>query len=1011
MADAALGCTSSIPLLDSLSSARPVVVLGAAGSGKTTLLTDYVVRLVNDQGVHPDQVRILTPTRQQATQLRDVVGVRVSTPTRGPLVMSIQAFAFDLVRFDRERRGDPPPRLRSGADVDQDIAQLLEEHIESGGGPQWPPHLSAQVRSTETLRTELRELMARLTELNLGAEDLRGWSTVHSAWPAVADFIDEYQRVIARSRPDEFDSAELLRLATELVTHGVASARGYRTIVIDNAHDMSPATTGLLMALHDAGVHVVVCAEPDVAGQTFRGADAEGPSHLARAWGIEPVVLPHVYRHGPAIRSLVGEVTSRVGTALAGSQRAARSQMSDAARPVLCVESPSPTREAHDIARLMRARHRDEGIAFSDMAVVVRRSGAIPVMASALKQAGVPTDTDYRTSIGQHPATRELIGWIQLARDPQSVSTERIGDLLAGVYGGLQRRELRRLGHLLRRLDQVEGISRSPKESLASMMRDAELHPGLPEHWQRPLGRVLGVIDALRALAESTTADVLASEAWRLWNVEDEWVARATHPERPSSFARESINQVGALLRTAERFIRSHMGVSALAFFDRVLNADVTEDVLMPSVERRGVTVATPAQVAGQEFEVVAIAGVNEHVWPNTRIRGSLLGSPLVMRAVRGQLSDSVDEQRVVIDDELRMAALSISRARQAVIISCVHSDDEQPSALFHLLAKHSEREPTSSEETGSLLHLVASARRTLCADPADADAAATLAQLASMGVRGADPDQWWGVLPSSSDEPLFAQRDVPISPSKLKAVEDSALDWFLDRIAPEDLPPAVGVGSLLHYALEHAPWGTAEELTELVSTRFSELDFEAGWQANAQHRQALGYVVALAEYLRDRQSLGATVESIEQRFEIPLDGAIIVGIIDRIERNAEGQLVVVDLKTGQPVTDNKVVDDPQLSAYQLAVRDASLGESFDGPGDVAGAWLLFVKEGKDGKRYRIAAQEALGPEELERFTARVLEAAGQMASGSFEGPREKRRAGNGPLEHRWQRVGAVCGD
>jgi len=207
MADAALGYTSSIPLLDSLSSARPVVVLGAAGSGKTTLLTDYVVRLVNDQGVHPDQVRILTPTRQQATQLRDVVGVRVSTPTRGPLVMSIQAFAFDLVRFDRERRGDPPPRLRSGADVDQDIAQLLEEHIESGGGPQWPPHLSAQVRSTETLRTELRELMARLTELNLGAEDLRGWSTVHSAWPAVADFIDEYQRVIARSRPAEADSA------------------------------------------------------------------------------------------------------------------------------------------------------------------------------------------------------------------------------------------------------------------------------------------------------------------------------------------------------------------------------------------------------------------------------------------------------------------------------------------------------------------------------------------------------------------------------------------------------------------------------------------------------------------------------------------------------------------------------------------------------------------------------------------------------------------------------------
>ena len=998
-------------MLDLLSSPRPVVVLGAPGSGKTTLAIDYLVRLVNVQGVHPDQLRLLTPTRQQATELRDAVGIRVSTPTRGPMVMSIQAFAFDLVRTDRERRGEPPPRLRSGADVDLDIAQLLSEHLQQGGGPQWPTHLTPEVRSTETFRTELRELMARLTELNLGADFLRKSSATHSAWSAVADFIDEYQRIIARSRPDEFDSAELIRLATELVSAGAVSNRGYRAIVVDNAQDLSPASSGLLRALHDAGIQIVVCAEPDVAGQTFRGADPEGPMRLARELGIEPIVLGSVYRHGPAIRALVSDVTSRVGTALAGSQRAADSSAKDVNLPIIAVESPSPSREAHDIARLLRARHRDDGVPFSEMAVVVRRSGAIPLMASALEQAGVPTDTDYRTPLGHHPATRELIGWIQLARDPESVSTERVGELLSGLYGGFQRRDVRRLGHLLRRMDQAEGISRSPKESLATLIRDAELPAALPEFWHRPLGRIIDVIRELRSLPASTTADVLASRAWELWDVEEHWVARATHPERPSRFARESINQIGALLRTAERYMRSHLGVSALSFFERVVDADVTEDVLMPSVERRGVTIATPAQVAGREFDVVAIAGVNEQVWPNTRIRGSLLGSPLVMRAVRGQLDDAIDEKRVVIDDELRMAALAISRARKALVVSCVHSDDEQPSALFHLLASHAHRETSSAEESGSLVHLVASARRALYADSSDADAAATLAQLSRIDAPGAHPDQWWGVADSTTNEPLFSGRDVPISPSKLGSVEESAVDWFLDRIAPEDLPPAVGVGSLLHYALEHAPWGTAEELGELVSTRFSELDFEAGWQANAQHRQALGYVVALADYLRDRQSVGAQVESVEQRFEIPLDGAVVVGIIDRIERNAEGELVVVDLKTGTPLTDNKVVDDPQLSAYQLALHHPSVADALGGPGEVAGAWLLFVKEGKDGKRYRIAAQEALSPQQLSEFTGRIANAAQLMASADFVGPREKRRAGNGPLEHRWQRVGAVCGD
>ena len=995
-------------VLDSLSLSRPAVIFGAPGSGKTTLAVGYITRLVSRDGVHPDQVRLLTPTRQQATRLRDTVGTAVGVATRGPMVMSIQAFAFDLLRTEREKLGQAPPRLRSGADVDQDIAQLLDEHIDSGKGPTWPAHLSTEVRSTETFRTELRELMARLTELDVDTDTLRGWASAHTAWPAVADFIDEYQRVIARARPDEFDPAELIRLAAQLVSSG-ASSRHYRAVVIDNAQDMSPASLGLMLALHRAGVHLVVLAEPDVAGQTFRGADAEGPSRLARELRIEPVVLGRVYRHGPAIRGLVDSVVSRVGTALAGQQRRATSSVEDATDSLLSISSPSPTREALDIARVLRQKHRDDQIPYSEMAVVVRRSGAIPVVASTLRQAGIPTETDYREPLGQHPATKDLIGWIQLALDPESVGTERITHLLSGVYGGFERRELRRLGYLLRRLDQMDGQYRSPKDSLAGLVRSAELPPELPEYWHRPLGRIVEVISGLRALPENTSADVLASQAWQLWGVEEEWVKRATHPERPSSFARESINQVGALLRTAERFVSSHLGVSALAFFERVLHADVTEDVLLPVTQRRGVTIATPAQVAGEEFDVVALAGINEHVWPNTRIRGSLLGAPLVIRAVRGQLGESVDEQRVVIDDELRMAALAISRARRHVVVSCVDSEDEQPSPLFHLLAQKARAVTSDSEEFGSSRELVASLRR--AAVSGDADCAVALAELARRNVAGAHPQSWWGLAQPTTTAPLFEGRDVPLSPSKLKAVEDSAMDWFLGRIAPEDLPPSVGVGSILHYALEHAPWGSVEELSELVSTRFGELDFEAGWQASAHHRQALGYVVALADYLRDRQKLGADVAAIEQRFEIPLDGALVVGIIDRVERNAEGELVVVDLKTGKPISDNKVVDDPQLSAYQLALRDSGLREQLGADSEVAGAWLLFVKEGKNGKRYRIAAQEALNSEQLDQFRARVAEAAQLMAASEFEGPREKAFAGQGPSENRWQRVGSVCGD
>lgn len=245
----------------------PLVVLGAPGSGKTSLLTERVVHLV-EQGISPDRIRLLSPTRRQATALRDELSVRLGLATRGPVVMSFAAFAFALVRADAEEHGSPPPRLRSGADVDDDLRALLAEHAASGAGPVWPDYLGPAVRQTETFRTELRELLARVTEWGVDSSWLRQHSDVHPSWEAVAEFLDDYERVIARSRPHEYDSPELLRVASALVEKGLPESVAIDALLIDDAQDLSPAASALMAALHQSGVHLTVVAEPDVAGQS-----------------------------------------------------------------------------------------------------------------------------------------------------------------------------------------------------------------------------------------------------------------------------------------------------------------------------------------------------------------------------------------------------------------------------------------------------------------------------------------------------------------------------------------------------------------------------------------------------------------------------------------------------------------------------------------------------------------------------------------------------------------------
>lgn len=988
----------------------PLVVVGAPGSGKSSLLRERIRFLVEDQGIHPDQVRLLTPSRGQANLIRDDVGLALGKPTRGSLVKSVAAFAFDIVRHDALERGAEAPRLRSGAEVDEDIASVLAEQLRSGGGPPWPEALGPAVRALPAFRTELRELMARATEYGLEPEDLRRLSRLHPAWAAAAEFVEDYRRVVARSRPHEFDTPELLRLAASLVEAGYQDRPALRAVLVDDVQDFSPASLSLLDALANSGVHLSVCGEPDVASHTFRGSEPEGLARLAQGWGVNPVVLPTVYRHGPTLRHAVAVVTQRVGSALAGSQRKAPAVASDSPDPFVGVISPSAAREARDIAQILHDLHDRHDIAYQEMAVVVRRSADIAPLARALRLGAVPVDISGRFALSDHPASRELVLWVLAAISPDSIDEDIAVELVTGLYGRCDLRWVRRLRRALRFTEATE--QKPQVTSLASLL--GEHHPpiGLPQSLQRDLARIWALLGGIRQLPPESSAAVLLSHAWQLSGLEAEWSERAEHPESPSLFFAQSLLQVGALVRSAERFHDSHHGVSAQLYLESVLRADVDEDVVMPELERLGVSVLTPAAIAGREWDVVVLAGLNEHVWPNTRLRGSLLGAPLVARVVRGSGDEPIDEGRIVLDDELRMAALSMSRAKRHLIISAVNSEDRQPSALFNLLAPLCQIHPSQEGGAGSSRELVGQFRRALLSQHGDdPDAAAALVTLAKRGVPGADPSQWWGLAEASSSAPVFDGDPVPLSPSALTDIESSALDWFLGKVAPEDLPASVGVGSLVHKAMQLAPWGSEAALAEIVDERWQLIDTESAWQSSALRRQVGLYLRALAQYLADRSAEGVELVASEFRFEVAVDDVILRGSVDRIERQPDGSIVVVDLKTGALTSEKDAQADPQLQSYQLAMTEPVVAGSLGISEGAHEAWLLFVRQGKAGRAYTITRQPGLGRDGLEEFRTRLAQAKSTVDVENLVGPRDHARPGTGAPIHRWQRVGTVCGD
>ena len=1013
-------------------------VIGAPGSGKTATLVELVAERVRRPGWSPEHVLVLASSRATATALRDRLAVRVAAPTDGPLARSAASLAFEIASASAVAGGHEPPRLITGGEQDADIAQLLAGHVDEGTGPAWPAPLDARVRALRGFRTELRELYSRVIDRDVPFDDLRRLAEErgHPEWRAAADFFDDYTRVGLFTRPGQFDSSELVRLAVTAIDAGDLSDRvsGIRLIVVDDFPEVTESSLALLRAFARRGVAVVAFGDPDVAANAFRGGEPDALGRFATVLGLPAARTIHlgaVHRGRVELRDLVVAVTSRVGAAAAGPQRAARMAAdadpahglpSESVPPALArIEATTPARQWAAVARELRERHLLSGVPWTDLCVVVRSNAQVPEAARALTLAEVPT----RIAVGGRPvredrAARALLTMVDVGMSRSPLTSEIATELLLGPFGGLDRLGLRRLRLALRAEEVAGGGIRSADELVVEALAAPGRLVTIDHRVARTAGRMADTLAAVEVLAgRSGSIEELLWLAWERSGRGPAWRELALSSGILATEANRDLDGIVALFTAAKRFAERRPDAPAGLFLDEVLDAEVPEDTLSPQSHGDAVLVATPSGTVGLEFDTVVVAGLQDGVWPNRRPRGSLLAPDEFVRAVSGIDSSSIDERRLVLDDELRMFALAVSRASTRVVLAAVANDDEARSVFFSLLPPDAPLLDSATAVPLSLRATTGRLRRRLTdprADPATRDAAAaTLARLAQEDVPGADTRDWHGLVPASSTGPLFDGVPVPISPSRLERFEESPLDWFVETVGGSSPTVSMNVGTLVHWAMETAGATTVESLWRAVETRWTELAFDSPWLAEHQRRAARALVGALAEYLADFEGCGHALVAAENRFRLEVGDAVVSGSIDRVERTADGRVVIVDLKTGSPKTRQAEIDEhPQLAAYQLAYSSGAIDALLADSGDhvAGGAKLLWVKKGVGGKAYRESHQAPFDDERVAGFRARVADAAARMSAAEFEGVVELDAWGLGTQQRlALHRVRAVSSD
>jgi ATP-dependent exoDNAse (exonuclease V) beta subunit len=618
----------------------------------------------------------------------------------------------------------------------------------------------------------------------------------------------------------------------------------------------------------------------------------------------------------------------------------------------------------------------------------------------AFSQVGIPVASELQALAG-NPAIAPFLLLARVAIGSQPLNLDSAERLLMSEFGGADSISLRRIRRAMITA-RAEGDERSGTQLLLAAINDGELFIEGAEC----VARVHALLKGAQAIARNKSAlsdDLL----WFIWDnavtsdgqkLSVAWRNQALRPGIRGAAADRDLDAMMQLFDSAARYSERFPLSGPAAFINEIAQEDIAGDVITAKGVRPDfVEILTVHSAKGRQWQVVAIAGLQEGTWPNLKQRSSLLGAERLVERKRNP--DIPREQLDVIaanglmQDEQRLFHVALTRAQQSLFITAVQREDEEPSQFFEaievMVNKIDDEEPVLTDVPRPITApaLVAELRAQL-AGPKAQEAAALLKAMSAEGIYLANPDSWIGNVSLSTDAPVIdPDKEVIVSPSGAESFLECGVKWFLQNNGGSDGDSTAQIlGSAIHAfaaKMVQEPGTTREQLIENLQSSWKLIDPESGW-VSASHLESA--VTMLEKFVEYHNKTKRDVKSAELRFDVKLGRARIIGTVDRLEVEADGSLFIIDFKTGNTaISKEDAKKNLQLASYQLGVHE---GGFTDGKKS-SGAELVYL--GTDSASASIRPQYAIDLEE----TKQTIETIGEgMGAATFFATVNKRCKG-----------------
>ncbi|MBW3093960.1 UvrD-helicase domain-containing protein [Bifidobacterium sp. 64T4] len=625
------------------------LLIGAgAGSGKTRVLTRRIAWILSQFGAWPSQILAITFTNKAAAEMRERLTALIGPVAQRMWVSTFHSACVRILRRDGKAIG-----LKSGFSIyDSADSERLVKII-------------ATEFNVDIKRYTPRSILGRISDYK---NQLTGWRTQLAAYAPdfkpgtrgyqisrfdnveelYAIIYAEYEHRLALANAVDFDdlivrTVELLRDHPDVAEY---YRHKFRYILVDEYQDTNHAQYVLVRELggvdspempspnaaaagRQGPAWITVVGDSDQSIYAFRGADIRNIQDFEQDFpNAKTILLEQNYRSTQTILDAANAVIAhnegrkpkKLWTAVGKGE------------PIVGYAADNAQQEAVWVASEIARLHAEEGIAYSDMAIMYRANAQSRSLEEALINAGLPYQLIGGTKFYERREVKDALAYLQAILNPaDDVNLRRILNVPKRGLGA-----------------RAEAIVLEYARERGSSFFDALMHmeqiEGMPTRTAKGLAAFRDLMASLSAFARANInkpSEIVAEVLNKSGLLEE--LQKSVDPQDQSR-----VENLSQLQSTAAEYEQNTPDATLGGFLETTaLVAD--SDQLPDENEDSGkVTMMTLHTAKGLEYPVVFLTGLEQGTFPHSR-----------------SLEDTSE-----LAEERRLAYVGITRAKRRLYVT-----------------------------------------------------------------------------------------------------------------------------------------------------------------------------------------------------------------------------------------------------------------------------------------------------------------------------------------------------